>query len=93
MEQQIIRIDHNRLPPPSQTQEHAWPKRVGEGGSKRLTGISHLPPSERRASAHSYRNCALGILAERPRQPPRCSTPAGSRPGLCHSSVRLRLAS
>ena len=52
MEQQTIRTGYNRLPPPFLTQEQPWPMRVGEGGSKRPTGISHLPPGERAAGAN-----------------------------------------
>ncbi len=53
MEQQTIRIGHNRLPPPFLTQEQPWPKRVGEGGSESQTGISHLPTGAQAAGANS----------------------------------------
>ena len=52
MEQQTIRIEHNRLPPPFLIREQPWPKRVGEGGSKRPTGISHLPTGAWAAGAN-----------------------------------------
>ena len=52
MEQQTIRIEHNRLPPPFLTRGQPWPKRVGEGGCKRPKGIPHLPTGEQTAGAN-----------------------------------------
>ena len=70
MEQQTIRIGHNRLPPPFLTREQPWPVRVGEGGSKRPTDVSHLPADEWAAGANPAGDRAVGVLAARPRQPP-----------------------
>ena len=52
MEQQTIRIGHNRLPLPFLTREQPWPKRVGEGGSERPIGISHPPTGVSAAGAN-----------------------------------------
>jgi hypothetical protein len=52
MEQQTITIGHKRFPPPFLTRERPRPKGVGEGGSERPTGISHLPTGARAAGAN-----------------------------------------
>jgi hypothetical protein len=51
MEQQTIRIRHHRVPLPCLTREQPWPKRGGEGGSERPTGVLHHPTREQAAGA------------------------------------------
>jgi hypothetical protein len=52
MEQQTIRIEHNRLPPPFLTRKQPWPKRVGEGGSEHPADVSHLRVAEPSSGAN-----------------------------------------
>ncbi|QRM33926.1 hypothetical protein [Microvirga sp. VF16] len=52
MEQQTIGTRHSRLPPAFLTREHAWPKKVGEGGPERPIGLSHWPINARAAGAN-----------------------------------------
>ena len=55
MEQQIIRIGHNQLPPPFLTRAQPLPKSVGEGGSGRPPDGSHPPTGARAAVADPTR--------------------------------------
>ncbi|WP_114948292.1 hypothetical protein [Microvirga calopogonii] len=52
MEQQTIRIRQTQSPPPFLTREHHWPKRAGEGSSKRPIGQSHPVTREWAAGAN-----------------------------------------
>ena len=51
MEQQTIRIGHNRFPLPFPTREQSWHVRVGEGTSTGLPDVSDLPADEWAARA------------------------------------------
>jgi hypothetical protein len=52
MEQQTIRIGHNRLPVPFPPREQHRPKTVGEGGSERPARVSHLRNAEQLSGAN-----------------------------------------
>jgi hypothetical protein len=52
MQQQTIRIGHNRLLPPFPTREQHRPKTVGEGGSERPARVSYLGIGKRAAGAN-----------------------------------------
>ena len=52
MEQQTMRIGHNRLLPPFPTREQHRRKTVGEGGSERPARVSHLRNAEQLSGAN-----------------------------------------
>jgi hypothetical protein len=52
MEQQTIRIRHNRLPPPFPITGRIWLERVGESKSEHPFGAPHLPTDEQVGGAN-----------------------------------------
>jgi hypothetical protein len=52
MEQQTIRTEHNRLPPPFLPQKQAFPKKAEDCGSERPARVSHLRIGKRASGAN-----------------------------------------
>jgi hypothetical protein len=74
MEQQTLRIGHNRLPPPFLTREQSWPKRVREGGFEHPADVLHLRAAEQWSGANP-----AGIMPWASRLHDRASRAAGAR--------------